>query len=278
MKRALSDFSQLSKAMFKSAPARAEVKPEPPKPSKAGDEVLAYFSRSGAGANAQDAQKAPVSAPAADGANARMGELEGLVAALRAQLRDSEAEQKDAVERLEAAERKCADGAAAMAAAQKDLVRLQGECGRLQGELRKAAPLAVPAAETPRGGFLAAPASFEEAFPGEVREIVVSALTDARDTAAQSTRERRATVLSAVLESNRSSGELERRRAKLKQILKDFGYYTDPHALEVLGFRLISGRTHWKLQYANVRMPLAKTPSDFRACLNSAADVANRCF
>lgn len=141
MKRALSDFSQLSKAMFKSAPAQAEVKPEPPKPSKAGDEVLAYFLRSGA-AGAQDAQKAPVSAPAADGANARMGELEGLVAALRAQLRDSETEQKDAVERLEAAERKCADGAAAMAAAQKDLVRLQGECGRLQGELRKAAPLA----------------------------------------------------------------------------------------------------------------------------------------
>ena len=50
------------------------------------------------------------------------------------------------------------------------------------------------------------------------------------------------------------TGELERRRAELKQILKDAGYFNDPKPLEKLGFKLISGRTHWKLQYANVRI------------------------
>ena len=51
-----------------------------------------------------------------------------------------------------------------------------------------------------------------------------------------------------------ATGELERRRAELKQILKDAGYFNDPKPLEKLGFKLISGRTHWKLQYANVRI------------------------
>ena len=72
--------------------------------------------------------------------------------------------------------------------------------------------------------------------------------------------------------------DLERRRAELKQILKDAGYFNDPKPLEKLGFKLISGRTHWKLQYANVRITMSKAPSDYRASLNTASDTANRCF
>ena len=78
--------------------------------------------------------------------------------------------------------------------------------------------------------------------------------------------------------ANSATGELERRRAELKQILKDAGYFNDPKPLEKLGFKLISGRTHWKLQYANVRITMSKTPSDYRASLNTASDTANRCF
>ena len=78
--------------------------------------------------------------------------------------------------------------------------------------------------------------------------------------------------------ANQSSGELERRRAELRQILKDAGYYNDPKPLERLGLRLISGRTHWKLQYANVRVTMSKTPSDYRANLNNGNEIANRCF
>ena len=48
--------------------------------------------------------------------------------------------------------------------------------------------------------------------------------------------------------------------------------------LEKLGFRCVSGNKHWKLDYANVRMPISKTPSDRRAALNTATDIANRCF
>lgn len=33
-----------------------------------------------------------------------------------------------------------------------------------------------------------------------------------------------------------------------------------------------------KLQYANVRVTMSKTPSDFRSNLNNAAETANRCF
>ena len=33
-----------------------------------------------------------------------------------------------------------------------------------------------------------------------------------------------------------------------------------------------------KLEYANVRMPMSKTPSDYRSAQNTASDMANRCF
>ena len=64
----------------------------------------------------------------------------------------------------------------------------------------------------------------------------------------------------------------------MRQILKDAGYYNDPKPLERLGLRLISGRTHWKLQYANVRVTMSKTPPDYRANLNNGSEIANRCF
>ena len=120
-----------------------------------------------------------------------------------------------------------------------------------------------------------------EVFPGELREMVIAALADALAAAAQSGRERRAAVLSELLAANRSSGELERRRAALKQALKDAGYFTGGGTLkelEALGFKLISGRNHWKLEYGNVRSPIAKTPSDYRSLRNSASEIANRCF
>ncbi len=129
--------------------------------------------------------------------------------------------------------------------------------------------------------LLDAPIPFSEKFEGEVREHVVEALADARKTAEAGGRERRERILEAVLGANAATGELDRRRELVKQILKDADSKLDNAALaelEKLGFRHVSGKNHHKLDWAGIRFPLAKTPSDYRACLNSAAEICNRVF
>ena len=49
-------------------------------------------------------------------------------------------------------------------------------------------------------------------------------------------------------------------------------------ALGRIGIKWISGRKHWKLEYADIRMPMSKTLSDYRSAQNCALDMANRCF
>ena len=247
--------------------------------------VLAYFARS-----PQKASRSPRVAPrgvaVADRPVAPEAALKVKDAALAAFAVEKAAHER----RIAELERQLAEEREAHIAAIRERDRLQGECGRLQGELRKcgenapvvapvvAAPVARVEPTKPPQGILVAPATAAEVFPGEVREQVVATLLDGLGTAERSGRERRAEILRYVLAANQSSGELERRRAELRQILKDAGYYNDPKPLERLGLRLISGRTHWKLQYANVRVVMSKTPSDYRANLNNGSEIANRCF
>ena len=247
--------------------------------------VLAYFARS-----PQKASRSPRVAPrgvaVADRSVAPEAALKTKDAALTAFAVEKAAHER----RIAELERQLAEEREAHIAAIRERDRLQGECGRLQGELRKCgenAPVAAPVEAAPvvqseppkpTQGILVAPATAAEVFPGEVREQVVATLLDGLGTAERSGRERRAEILRYVLAANQSSGELERRRAELRQILKDAGYYNDPKPLERLGLRLISGRTHWKLQYANVRVVMSKTPSDYRANLNNGSEIANRCF
>ena len=247
--------------------------------------VLAYFARS-----PQKASRSPRVAPrgvaVADRSVAPEAALKTKDAALTAFAVEKAAHER----RIAELERQLAEEREAHIAAIRERDRLQGECGRLQGELRKcgentpvaapveAAPVARLEPTKPTQGILVAPATAAEVFPGEVREQVVATLLDGLGTAERSGRERRAEILRYVLAANQSSGELERRRAELRQILKDAGYYNDPKPLERLGLRLISGRTHWKLQYANVRVVMSKTPSDYRANLNNGSEIANRCF
>ena len=247
--------------------------------------VLAYFARS-----PQKASRSPRVAPrgvaVADRSVAPEAALKAKDAALAAFAVEKAAHER----RIAELERQLAEEREAHIAAIRERDRLQGECGRLQGELRKCgenAPVAAPVEAAPvvqseppkpTQGILVAPATAAEVFPGEVREQVVATLLDGLGTAERSGRERRAEILRYVLAANQSSGELERRRAELRQILKNAGYYNDPKPLERLGLRLISGRTHWKLQYANVRVVMSKTPSDYRANLNNGSEIANRCF
>ena len=293
MSRVLSDLSQLTKAMIK--PSEAQPKPAPKvvnqeealqsREDADAAAVLAYFARS-----PQKASRSPRVAPrgvaVADRSVAPEAALKTKDAALTAFAVEKAAHER----RIAELERQLAEEREAHIAAIRERDRLQGECGRLQGELRKCgenAPVAAPVVAAPVArveptkppqGILVAPATAAEVFPGEVREQVVATLLDGLGTAERSGRERRAEILRYVLAANQSSGELERRRAELRQILKDAGYYNDPKPLERLGLRLISGRTHWKLQYANVRVTMSKTPSDYRANLNNGSEIANRCF
>ena len=125
------------------------------------------------------------------------------------------------------------------------------------------------------------PPALGEKFPGEIREHVIAALSDSRAAAEAGGRDRRARILEAVLCANPPSGELERRREAVRQMLKDAGSFLDDDdiaALEKLGFRYISGKNHHKLEWAGIRFPMAKTPSGRRSCLNSAAEIVNRVF
>ena len=118
-------------------------------------------------------------------------------------------------------------------------------------------------------------------FTGEIREHVLDTLASAAEAAEAGGRDRRARILEAVLCANPASGELDRRRDAVRQIIKDAGSFLDEQAiadLEKLGFRYISGKNHHKLEWAGIRFPIAKTPSDHRSCLNSAAEIINRVF
>ncbi|MBQ0032871.1 MAG: hypothetical protein KBT68_08730 [bacterium] len=261
----LTDFSQLTKSMVKKPVEEPRTAPTPKAQESPVDreaaEVLAYFARPGG-----NAPQRPHVASRADPAKDRVAELEAALEAKDAAL-DALAEEKAAADgRIDDLERRLAEEREAHAAAVRERDRLQGECGRLQGELRKtadnvpvaasaqAAPVAQAEPMKPTRGLLAANGAIVEAFPGGVREQVLAALADALATAQQSGRERRAGVLSGVLAANPATGELERRRAELKQILKDAGYFNDPKPLEKLGFKLISGRTHWHAKQSLARL------------------------
>lgn len=163
----------------------------------------------------------------------------------------------------------CAEKTAACAAKDEEIERLKAALAEAQRTSLSSAVL------------LDKPAGLGEKFAGEVREHVLAALADAVAAAESGGRDRRARILEAVLGANPPTGELERRRAAVRQIVKDAGTFLDDTAirdLETLGFRSITGRNHHKLEWAGIRFPLAKTPGDRRACLNSSAEIANRVF
>lgn len=292
MGETLSDFSQLSRSMFKREKP-VEKKPAEDKPREessltdAEADVLAYFSKGAAREiiGRKPAASAGVVDPVAE-LEAKIADKDNALGVL--------AGEKTALEKSVAAlTAENSDLRSALEQAKSEIAGLKAECGKLQDAARDAAddgassgsepgPVAAPTeAAKPAGGILSPVTGVDEMFAGEMREMVLAALAEARDSAGQSGRDRRAALLGALLEGNAASGELDRRCAELRQILKDAGSFADAQtigALGKLGFRLISGKKHWKLEYANVRMPLAKTPSDYRSNRNATNEIANRCF
>lgn len=182
--------------------------------------------------------------------------------------------------RLEEENRRlAADLAAARATPPRDEAQLAArdeEIAQLRKQLAEAQRTALSSSV-----LLEKPAGLSEKFAGELREHVAETIADAVGAAEAGGRDRRARILEAVLGANPPSGDLERRREAVKQIVKEAGSRLDNAAiaeLEKLGFRYVSGNKHHKLEWAGIRFPLAKTPSDYRSCLNSAAEICNRIF
>lgn len=278
MGKTYTGFSQLSKGMFRKSDPVAEVKPIPKK-SAGVDDALAYF-----GLNAPEA---PTRAPGGGADDGRILTLKANVAALCAESAALGAAKAEAERKSSDFERQLAVERQGRASAEAERDRLRGEVLRLKNELEEAltAPEAQPVATEPvrevRVAGLLNPPATAEVFPGEVREHIIAVLSEGLEAAQSSERERRAAVLEDVLAANKPGSELERRRRELKQIIKVTGSFVDARtiaALEKLGFKCVSGNKHWKLDYANVRIPMSKTSSDRRGAQNTAADIANRCF
>lgn len=278
----LTDLSQLKRSMFKEA--EPVVKPVPPAGISKDQEVLDYFTKGGSHKSVSSARENAVESENESATwAAEVKRLEAKLAAVRGEL-------DEAVNRAERAEMVAGSTQRKVEELERELTRLRSDNARLRSEAEKGAKQPVGALRVEDGqrtepkaagalaGLLAAPAGFAEAFAGELRELLIAILEDSLDACRNGERERRTTALEAILAANPSNGELSRRRTELKQVLKDCGYFNDARALEKLGFRLVSGKKHWKLEYADIRMPLSKTPSDYRANLNSANEMANRCF
>ena len=170
-----------------------------------------------------------------------------------------------------------------IAAKDRELESLHDEAAAKDREIERLQTLLAEAQRTSLSStvLLEKPDGISEKFTGEVREHLLETLADAQDAADAGGRDRRARILEAILCANSRTGELARCRDAVKQIMKDAGSFIDDStitALEKLGFRYISGSNHHKLDYAGIRFPVAKTPSDHRSCLNSAAEICNRVF
>ena len=316
MSKTYSDFSQLKK--FKTDTVTEPVPPpEPPsapedrKLAESANSTDYFSSLLGTGASPRKKPPRTTVVTPATISRVRAEQAEDAFAAERDAL-NAEIEEKQAV--IDALAIDAAEAKDELAKAQEELARVQEELARSQDELaqaktaldaERAAPkvdeamleaaaakdreiarlqeLLVEAQRTSLSStvLLDKPESFSEKFPGEVREHLLEALADAQRAADAGGRDRRARILEAILCENAVTGELARRRDEVKQIMKDAGTFIDDAtiaALEKLGFRYVSGANHHKLDFAGIRFPVAKTPSDHRSCLNSAAEICNRVF
>ena len=129
--------------------------------------------------------------------------------------------------------------------------------------------------------LLEKPYALAEKFPGEIREHVLDTILEAQRAADSDGRERRAKILEAVLMSNPSDGELERRREAVKGILlgAQGGSVGEREIkeLERLGFRLIGTGNRQKLLWADIPFTMSNDPDDSRAIQN-CEQTLNRAF
>lgn len=120
----------------------------------------------------------------------------------------------------------------------------------------------------------------EEIYPGEIKDIVLSALSNALRTIPENSRS--ADVIKDIIENN-DYEELGKSHAdRVKAIMKGYTGMTRKirTSFEELGFVFTTHKTHVNAYYGDkrYRVTFAATPSDIRTGKNLASDIIKICF
>ena len=121
----------------------------------------------------------------------------------------------------------------------------------------------------------------EEFYTGEIRDMVLSALESALSSTERPGR--RGDVLQDILENNPCDHVVEERRSRIKTLFKGYKNFTGAmrQELESMGFEVTGDGKHYKITYrGDIRYTVtaAKTPSDVRSGINTAAQMNKMMF
>lgn len=119
----------------------------------------------------------------------------------------------------------------------------------------------------------------EELFTGEIKDIVLSVLSDALNNVPESSRRR--DVLDDIIKQNNYARVLEARQAELKNTMKAYQRMTSliKQILNDLGIEISEDGKHYKLKYfgdSRYVESLSKTPSDGRGNKNMISQIINK--
>jgi len=121
----------------------------------------------------------------------------------------------------------------------------------------------------------------EDAYQGEIKDLVLSCLADAAGNAEDGTR--RKDVLTDIVQRNDYQHLSDEKRQQLKRILRGYKSVNSMMKQELmnLGFEISEEGKHYKLTYhgdTRYVVALAKTPSDHKSGDNMVTDVARKVF
>lgn len=153
--------------------------------------------------------------------------------------------------------------------AEREITRLQAELRRYESKISERGSLSLKVGEE------------QDLYPDELLDIALDAIAESINRVQSDGR--RQHVLSAIARSNSSAGESALRKARLKDLLREYRSMDAKTraGLKELGFEIEDEGKHYKLIYQGddrYVFPLSKSGSDYRGGLNSASDIAKRIF
>ncbi|MCD8347408.1 MAG: hypothetical protein LUD16_05530 [Lachnospiraceae bacterium] len=116
----------------------------------------------------------------------------------------------------------------------------------------------------------------EELFQGEIREMILDALSESLEHTAEKTR--RADVLNDILQNNHYENIHEQRERMIKNLFRDYKTMSGTlrQELQKFGFTITEDGKHYRLTYYGddrYHTTVSKTASDRRSGMNTAADI-----